>query len=122
MPTTMKATRTEKATLISTTSGMPLCAGRCQDQAVFERHEANDLAHGVASRHHHQEAEQHDGEGKSQILARQRVGIARNPEHDDHGQSDEPHAGEHGGADADDVLDLAVDAEAGDDPVQRRRE
>ena len=51
-----------------------LGAGGRQDQAVLERHEADDLADRVAPRHHHQRPEQHDGERESEILARQRIG------------------------------------------------
>ena len=32
-----------------------------EDQAVFERHEADDLTDGITSSHHHQEAQQQDG-------------------------------------------------------------
>ena len=40
-------------------------------------------------------------------------------QHDGHRQRDQAHAGQHGGAGADRRLDLAVDAEALDDAVQR---
>ena len=42
-------------------------------------------------------------------------------QHDDHRQRDQPDAEQHGRTDADDRLDLAVDAEPHDDPVQRDR-
>ena len=38
-------------------------------EAVFQRHEADDLAHRVAPRHHHQQAEKHDGERECEVLA-----------------------------------------------------
>src|SRR5262245_42300524 len=46
-----------------------LGAGRGKHEAVLERHEADDLTDGVAPRHHHQEAQQHDRERKGEIFA-----------------------------------------------------
>ena len=92
-----------------------LGAGGRQDQAVLQRHEADDLADRVAPRHHHQQAEQDDREREGEILARQRIGLGGDAQHHHHGERDEPDAGEHGRADADDGLDLAMDAEAAHD-------
>src|SRR5581483_4326409 len=58
-----------------------LGSGGRQHQPVLERHEAYDLADGIAARHHHQKAEQYDRQRKGEILARQRVGIGRDPQH-----------------------------------------
>ena len=82
-PITVKATSTEKATEISTTSGIPLAPAAASIKSV---------------------------------------GLARDPQHHDDRQSDERQPGEHGRADADDVLDVALDAEPGDDPVHRDRD
>ena len=45
--------------------------------------------------------------------------VRRGPQHDHHRQRDEPHAEQHGRADADHGLDRAVDAEPHDHAVQR---
>ena len=97
--------RTEKATLISTTSGMPLAPVAARIRPFSDRHEADDLAHRVAPRHHHQQAEQDDGERERQVLARQRSGFGGDAQHDRDRQRDEADAGQHGRADADDRLD-----------------
>jgi len=60
----MKAISTEKATLISTTSGMPF-APVAANEPVLERHEADHLAHGIAPGHHHQKTKQHDESAKA---------------------------------------------------------
>ena len=58
----------------------------------------------------------------AEILARQGIGGRRYLEHDGHGQRDQPHAGQHGGARADHRLDLSMDAEALDDAMQADRD
>ena len=119
---TMKAMRIEKATLISTTSGMPLAPVGGKHEPVLERHEADHLADGILPRHHHQQPEQHHGEREGEIFARERVGAGGDAQHHHHGQRNEPHAEQHGGADADHGLDLAVNAELDDHPVQHDRD
>ncbi len=121
MPITMKAISTEKATRNLDHQRHALGAGRRQHQAVLQRHEADHLAHGIAPRHHHQQAEQHHRQRKRKILARQRIGLRRHPQHHHHRQRHQPHAEQHGRTDADHGLDLAVDAELDDDPVQNDR-
>jgi hypothetical protein len=54
------------------------------------RHEADDLAHRVASGDHHQEAEQDDGEREGDVLARQHVGPRRHRHGDEDGERGEP--------------------------------
>ncbi len=115
----MNATRTEKATLISTTSGIPLAPvparispfsidmkpttwltalrrvtimsrpSSSTDSAKARSSRASGSASGGDAQHHH------------------------------HRQRDERDARHHGGADADHGLDLPLDAEAGDDAVER---
>ena len=51
-----------------------LGAGRGKHEPVLQRHEADHLADGILPRHHHQQAEQHDGEREGEILAREKVG------------------------------------------------
>ena len=116
---TMKAISTEKATLISTTSGMPLRPGRGEDEAVLQGHEAHHQADGVAAGDHHQQSEQDDGEGEGQVLARQRVGGLGDPQH--HHQRQAPRAPTPASMvrPVHHLVDLAVDAEAHDDLVQR---
>ena len=71
---------------------------------------------------HHQHAEQHDRQGEGEVLARQRVDVAGDAQHHDLGEGDQRQAAKHGRADADDVLDFAVNAELGDDAMQRDRD
>ena len=116
---TMKAISTEKATLISTTSGMPLAP-----VAASTRPFSSDMKPMTwltalrrvtiinrPSKHHRQR--------EGEILARQRIGVGGHPQHHHHGQRDQAHAEEHRRPDADHGLDLAMDAELDDNPVQR---
>ena len=115
---TMKAMRMEKATLISTTKRHALGAGGGKHEPVLERHEADHLTHGVLPRHHHQQSEQHHRQREGEVFTHQRVGAGGDAQHHHHGQRNEPHAEQHGGADPDHRLDLAVNAELDDHPVQ----
>ena len=47
------------------------CPGGGEDQAVFQRHEANDLGDGIAPRDHHQHPEKNDGERQRQAFTRE---------------------------------------------------
>src|SRR5687768_5661518 len=49
--------------------GHALGAGRGKYKTVLQRHEADHLADGVASHHHHQEPEENDGQREGEILA-----------------------------------------------------
>ena len=100
----------------------PPCAGRGEDQAVLDRHEADDLADRIAPGDHHQEAKQDDREREGEVLARQRAGGLGHPQHQHDRQRDQPHAGQHRRADADHRLDVAVDPQALDHPVKRDRD
>ena len=97
-------------------------AGRGQHQAVFQRHEADDLRHRVAPGDHHQQAEQDDSERERQILAHQHADILADRHDQQDRQRDETEPGQHRRSGADHLLDLAVDAEPAHDPVQRRRD
>ena len=99
-----------------------LGAGGGEHQAVLQRHEADHLTDGVAPRHHHQQAEQHHREREGEVLARQRIGVGGDAQHHHHGERHQAHAEQHGEADADHGLDLAVNAELDDHPVQRHRD
>ena len=83
MPMTMKAIRIEKATLISTTSGMPLAPVAASTKSVLEPYESHDLTDRVAARHHDQKSEQHDRQSKGEIFTRQRIGLGGHPQHQD---------------------------------------
>src|SRR5208283_5802532 len=98
-----------------------LGAGRREYEAVFEGHEADDLADRIAARHHHEQAEKQDGQGKGEIFARQGVRGSRGGKHDDEGQSDQTNAQQHGHADAADDLDIAVDAQTHHDALKTER-
>src|SRR3954470_4996436 len=86
-----------------------LGAGRGEDQAVLDRHEADHLAHGIAARDHHQEAEQDHRQREGEVLARERPGLRGHRQHHHDRERDQADAGEHGLADAYHRLDLAVD-------------
>ena len=118
---TMKAIRTEKATLISTTSGMPLAPVAARIRPFSSDMKPTIWLTALLRVTIIKKAEQDHRQGEGEILARQRVGVRGHAQHDDHGQGDQRHAGQHGRPDADHVFDLAMDAEADDDPVQRYR-
>ena len=99
-----------------------LGAGGGKHQPVLQRHEADHLADGIAPRDHHEQAEQHDGEREGEVLARQQIGALGGAQRHHHGQRDQPHAEQHGETDAAHRLDLAMDAEPDDDPMQRHRD
>src|SRR6185369_7847306 len=99
-----------------------LGAGGGEHEAVLQRHEADHLAHRVAPRDHHQQAEQYDRERKGEVFACQRIGLGGHAQHHHHRQRNEAHAEQHRRADADNGFDLAMDAEFDDDPVQRSRD
>ena len=90
---------------------MPLAPVAGEDEPVLERHEADHHRDGVAPHHHHQHAEQHDRQGEGEVLAGEHVGLAGDAQHHDLGERDQRQAGQHGRPDADDVLDVALDAE-----------
>src|SRR4249920_714642 len=99
-----------------------LGTGGGEHEPVLQRHEADDLAYDVASRHHHQEAEQNHGKRKGEVLARERIGFRGDAQHHHHGERDEAHAEQHGETDAANSLDLAMNAELDDHPVQGHRD
>ena len=120
-PITMKATRTENATLISTTSGMPLAPAAAR-MSPFSS-DMNPMIWLTALRRVTiiSRPSSTTERAKRQILARERIGLSGRAQHDDHRQGDESDAQQHGGADAADRLDRAVDAELHHDPMQRHR-
>ena len=61
------------------------------------------------------------GFGGGGWIAGERVSFARHAQHDHHRKCDEAHTKQHGGADADHLLDLAVNAEPHDDAMKRDR-
>ena len=92
---TISATSTEKATEISTTSGMPLAPVAARMSPFSSDMKPTTIETAFRLHDHHQEAEQHDREREGEVLARQRVGFARDPQHHDLGQRDQSQAGEH---------------------------
>src|SRR5215469_10948017 len=83
-----------------------LCARRSKHKPVLERHEADDLAHGIPARHHHQQPEKHNRECEGEVFAGEGIRAGRNPQHDDHREGDERHSRQHRKAGADDSFDL----------------
>ena len=122
MPITMKAIRIEKATLISTTSGMPLAPVAARIRPFSSDMKPTTWLTALRRVTIISRPSSTTDEREGEVLARQRVGARRHAQHDHHRQRDQAHAGEHGEADADDRLDLAMDAEAHDDAVQRDRD
>ena len=116
---TMNAIRMENATLISTTSGMPCAPAAARFDAVLQRQEADHLTDRIAPRHHDQQADQHHRQGQRDVLARDRIGVGGDRQHHLQRQRHQADAGQHGDADADHGLDLAMDAEAEHDAAQR---
>src|SRR5439155_119130 len=96
-------------------------AGRGEDQAVLERHEADHLAHRVAPRDHHEEAEEKHRQRERQVLAHEHALGRGDGQHHDDREGDECHADEHRRPDTDDGLDRAMDAEAHHDAMQGDR-
>ena len=108
---TMKAIRIEKATLISTTSGMPLAPVAASTRPFSS--DMNPTTWLTAFRRVTitSSPSRMIGQREGQILARQRIGLGRHPQHQDHGQRHQPYSRKHGRTDADGGLDVAMDAE-----------
>ena len=119
---TMKAIRTEKATLISTTKRHAARAGAREDQPVLDRHEPDHLADCVTPRHHYQKPEEHDGERKRHIFTDQRAGAGRHAQHQVHGQRDKSDAEQHRQAGSDGDLDLPMQSHAHHHAAERHRD
>ena len=96
-------------------------AGCREDQAVFQRHEADHLADRVAPRHHHQQAQQDHGQREREVLAAQRIDACGDLQHQHDRQRDEADADQHRHPDADRSFDFAVNVEPPHDAPQRRR-
>ena len=122
MPITMKAIRIEKATLISTTSGMPLAPVAASTRPFSSDMKPTTWLTALRRVTIISRPSSTTDEREGEILARQRIGVGGHPQHHHHRERDQAHAEQHGRADADHVLDLAVDAEPHDDPVQRDRD
>ena len=97
-------------------------AGCRQDQAVFQRHEADDLGDGVAPGDHHQKAEQDHGEREGEILTRQGAHAGTHRDDQQNRERHEAKTQNHGRPAAQHLLDLAMDLEAANDPMQRCRD
>ena len=112
--------QTEKATLISTTSGMPLAP-----VAARMRPFSSDMKPTTwltALRRVTIISRPSSTTDSANARSSRASGSAPpSPQHDHHRERNEAHADQHGRADADDRLDLAVDAEAHDDALQRHR-
>ena len=122
MPMTMKAIRIEKATLISTTNGMPLAPVAASTRPFSSDMKPTTWLTALRRVTIISRPSSTTDEREGEVLARQRIGLGRDAQHHHHRQRHQPHAEQHGGADADDRLDLAVDAEPLDHPVQRHRD
>src|SRR5438552_6105925 len=95
-----------------------LGAGRRQNEPVLDRHEADHLAHGVAPRDHHQQAEQDHRQREGEVLAHQRAFGRGDRQHHHDRQRHQPDPAQHRLSDADHGLDAAMNAQPHDDPVQ----
>ena len=122
MPITMKAIRMEKATLISTTNGMPLAPVAASTRPFSSDMKPTTWLTALRRVTIRRSPEENHGKREGEVLARQRISLGCHVEHDDGGKRDEAHADQHGQAHPDHRLDLAMDAEAHDHPVQRHRD
>ena len=115
---TMKAISTENATLISTTSGMPLApvAARTRPFSSDMKPMMSPTALRRVTIIRRPSSTTERGEGE--VFTPEPVGRLRHPQHHHQREGDQSHAGQHGGADANHLVDLAVDAQTPDDPVQ----
>src|SRR5438046_742832 len=93
-------------------------ACRGEDQPVLDRHEADHLPYRITARHHHQQAEEDHGQGEGEILAHQRTLRGGDRQHHHDRQSHQADAAQHRLSDADHGLDVAMNAQPNDDPVQ----
>ena len=122
MPITMKAIRIENATLISTTSGMPLAPVAASTRPFSSDMKPTTWLTALRRVTIISRPSSTTDEREGEVFARERVGLGRHPQHHHHRQRDQAHAQQHGRADADHLFDLAMDAEADDDPMQRDRD
>ncbi len=118
---TMNAIRIEKATLISTTSGMPLAPVAASTSPFSSDMKPTTWLTALRRVTMTRSPSSTTDKRKGEILARQRVGVARHPQHENQREGDEPHSGQHGRADPDRGFDVAVNSELLDDAVQRHR-
>ncbi len=116
---TMKAISTEKATLISTTSGMPLAPVAASTRPFSSDMKPMTWLTALRRVTMISMPSSTTDKRKGEVFAGERIGAGGDAQHHHHRQRDQPHAEQHRRADADHGLDLAVDAEAHDDPVQR---
>ena len=118
---TMKATSTENATLISTTSGMPLAPVAARIRPFSS--DMKPMIWLTALRRvtiiSRPSSTTDSAKARSSRASGSAVAVAL--QHHHHGERHEPHAGQHGRADADHGLDGAVDAEPHHDAAQRHR-
>ena len=122
MPITMKAIRIEKATLISTTSGMPLAPVAASTRPFSSDMKPTTWLTALRRVTIISRPSSTTESAKARSSRASGSASVRDAQHHHHGQRDEAHAGEHGRADADHLLDLAMNAEAHDDPMQRDRD
>ena len=108
---TMKAIRIEKATLISTTSGMPLAPVAARISPFSSDMKPTTWLTALRRVTIISKPSSTTDKREGEILARQRVGVGGDRQHHHQRQRHQRHAGQHGQADADHRLDLAVDAE-----------
>ena len=119
---TMKAIRIEKATLISTTSGMPLAPVAASTSPFSSDMKPTTWLTALRRVTIISRPSSTTDSAKARSSRASAIGFGGHPQHQHHRQRDQAHAGQHGRADADRGLDLAVDAELLDDAVQRHRD
>ena len=103
---TMKAIRIENATLISTTSGMPLAPVAARMRPFSSDMKPTTWLTALRRVTIISRPSSTTDSAKREVLARQRVGVRRHRQHHHHRQGHQADAGQHGRTDADHGLDL----------------
>ena len=116
---TMKAIRIENATLISTTSGMPLAPVAASTSPFSSDMNPTTWLTALRRVTITRRPSSTTDSAKAKILARQRIGVGGDVQHQDHRERNQRHPGQHGRADTDGRFDIAMNAELLDDAMQR---
>ena len=114
---TMNAISTEKATLISTTSGMPLAPVAASTSPFSSDMKPTTWLTALRRVTIINKPSSTTDSAKREIFACQWVGLRGYPQHHDHGERDQTHAKQHGGADPNHGFNFAMDAEPHDNAV-----
>ena len=122
MPMTMKAIRIENATLISTTSGMPLAPVAARMRPFSSDMKPTTWLTALRRVTIMRSPSSTTASAKARSSRASGSAPGRDAQHHHHRERDEPHAGEHRRTDANDGLDFAVDAEPDHHAMERDRD